>query len=336
MLRVNVISDSAYTVQGHGVHTAFTQHVNALIKRQDVAVETNKLSLRFDIVHIHTFGPLGLYQALLAKGEKVISAHVVPESLVGSIVGAEKLLPIIKKFLRWFYNRADMVIAVSPQTALVLQQLGVKKPIEVLQNAIDTSQFTVTAEEKQKLRQELGFKADSFIVLGCGQIQPRKRVDVFQQLATEESGMTFVWAGGMPFKKLGAGSHEMQELRSGNPANFLVTGLLPYEKVRAYFKAADALLFPSEQETFGLVVVEAAAAGLPVVVRDIPDYEESFGSDVIAVNEKKFLDELRRLRDDHEYYQSNQKKSGVLASRYDSSAYADKLQKLYAALKRKA
>ena len=86
---------------------------------------------------------------------------------------------------------------------------------------------------------------------------------------------------------------------------------------------------PSEQETFGLVVVEAAAANLPVVLRNIPDYKETFANDVLLVNEETVTDTLQMLRDDSKFYSASRARAKVIAERYDSTANASKVIDIY-------
>ena len=86
-MKVNVISESAFTVQGHGVHTAFTETVDELRDYTDCEVLVNS-NQPADILHIHTVGPYSLSKIWFAKGAKVVSAHVTPDSFVGSLAGA--------------------------------------------------------------------------------------------------------------------------------------------------------------------------------------------------------------------------------------------------------
>lgn len=82
-MKINLISESEFTVQGHGVHTAFIEMYNGL-KSAGFEVEKNG-KIPADIVHIHTIGPYSLAKLLFASGKKIVSAHVVPESFVGSL-----------------------------------------------------------------------------------------------------------------------------------------------------------------------------------------------------------------------------------------------------------
>ncbi len=327
-LKVSVVSESEFTVQGHGVHTAYVELTNALKKIDGIEVVVNQTGPA-DITHLHTVGFYSLRRLLFDKSKKVVSAHIVPASLVGSLVGASLWLPLAKLYLRWFYNRADMLFAVSDETKRELEQLGVKKPIEVVYNMIDTSWYTTTDADKERARELLGIKSDAWVVVGAGQVQPRKRVDDFVRVAGELSDQQFVWVGGMPFGRLAADNKQMQSLMDNAPKNVRFTGVIKHEEVKAYYQAADVFWLPSEQETFGLVVVEAAAANLPVVLRNIPDYKETFANDVLLVNEETVTDTLQMLRDDSKFYSASRARAKVIAERYDSTANASKVIDIY-------
>lgn len=104
---------------------------------------------------------------------------------------------------------------------------------------------------------------------------------------------------------------------------------MPLEKMVSYYHAADLFWLPSEQETFGLVVIEAAASDLPIMVRDIPDYDATFGDDVLRVTDETSVSTIKDLRDNPAHYKAWQQKARVLAQRYDSKRAGDQLVKLY-------
>lgn len=327
-LRVRVISESEFTVQGHGVHTAYLELTQALRKLPDVEVFVNKKGTA-DITHLHTVGVFALGYLLRASGKKVISAHVVPDSFVGSLVGAKYWLPFAKGYLRWFYNHADMVLAVSEQTRADLVALGVNRPIEIFHNVIDTSRYERKDGDREAARKKLSLPESGTIVIGAGQIQPRKRVDSMIAAAKEMPEVTFVWVGGMPFGKVAADATAMEKMMEDAPSNMIFPGILPLEKMKEYYLAANIFMLPSDQETFGLVVVEAAAAGLPVVLRDIDDYNETFRDDAVMVPQDEFVPAIRKLVDDTEYFRSMQRSAARIAERFDSVEGAKRLLKLY-------
>lgn len=318
MIRVTQVSESTFTVKGHGVHTAFTELTNALTSRSGVQVRVNRFG-EADITHIHTVGLFSLAFLLFGSGKKVVSAHVVPESLRGSLIGADMWLPLARHYLRWFYNRADMVFAVSDATKRELCDMGVKAPVEVVYNIVNTANYHTTPADKQRARKKLGLSEKDWVVVGSGQLQPRKRVDSFIQTAARCPDMQFIWVGGMPFGKLAADNGAMQHMVRTAPNNVTVTGVLEHHKVRAYYQAADVFWLPSSQETFGLVVVEAAAAGLPIVLRDIPDYKETFAGFAVMGTEDSFAELLRRLHHDTAFYERYAKKAQRIVERFGAA-----------------
>lgn len=334
MIKVTMVSESEFTVQGHGVHTAYVELTNALKRRDDVEVVVNKFG-KSDVTHLHTVGIYALRHLLSGSSKKVVSAHIVPDSLVGSLIGAKLWLPLASQYLRWFYNRADMLFAVSDETKRTLVSLGVKKPIEIVYNLVDTSRYRTTPADKAAARKALGIADDAWVVVGSGQVQPRKRVDDFVRAAKELPEVQFVWVGGMPFGKLAADYGAMQQMIETAPDNFSCTGVVAHEAVKQYYQAADVFWLPSEQETFGLVVVEAAAAGLPVILRDIPDYAETFASDALLCKPEQVVGMLSMLRDDKKFYAEATHQAGAIAKRFDSVAGAERVTTIYKKLLKK-
>ena len=314
-MKIVQVSESAFTVKGHGVHTAFTELRDALISQKDVEVLENKFTTA-DIVHIHTVGAYALFFLLFSQAKKVVSAHVVPESLRGSLVGSSLWLPLAIVYLRWFYNRADVVFAVSDSTKRDLIAMGVKSRIEVVYNLINTDKYISSDKDREQARKKLGIAQKAWVVVGAGQVQPRKRVDSFIAAAKALPDMQFIWVGGMPFGRLAADNSTMKHIVETAPGNVTFTGVIEHHAVLKYYQAGNVFWLPSIQETFGLVVVEAAAAGLPVMVRDIPDYEETFADYVLMKEEKDFVPALEKLRTDTAFYASVTKQTSKIVNIY--------------------
>ncbi|NCU39224.1 glycosyltransferase [Candidatus Saccharibacteria bacterium] len=326
-LRIVQVSESEFSVQGHGVHTAFVETVHGLNATDTVEVIKNSLQPA-DVRHIHTVGPYSLLQ-LMRPGAKIISAHVVPASFVGSLVGAKYWERLAKVYLRWFYNRAKVVLAVSDTTKAELEAIGVKRRIEVVHNMIDTTRYKTSSANRRKARNELGIPTDKTVVMSNGQVQPRKRVDTFVRLARELPDMHFIWIGGMPFGKVAADATKMQRIIDTAPPNVVFTGVVSLEKVREYFAVGDIFVSTSEQETFGIAIIEAAASGQPIVLRDIHDYDKTFRPEAVMCKEDEFVDELKRLATDSEHYDKMKRNAAKLAKRYDSQVIARQLVDIY-------
>lgn len=331
-----MISESVFTVQGHGVHTAFLETTQALKSNKAVSVVVNKLRKPADITHIQTVGFYALFHLLFGPGKKVVSAHVVPDSFVGSFIGAERWYPIARWYLRFFYNKADLLLAVSHMVNdVLLNDLKVKPPITVVYNSIDTSHYKSTRAQRAAVRKKLKIKPEDFVVMGSGQIQPRKRFGTFIETAKKMPQFKFIWVGGIPFKQLGADYKELSKLIECAPENVTITGVVDHKKMARYYQAADVFFFPSVQETFGLSVVEAAASGLPILVRNISDYDDTFGDLVRKADEDEFVAILKKLQADKQFYQDAKKDALKLAQRYDSKKVCQRLCNYYEELLRK-
>ena len=338
-IKVNIVSESDISVRGHGVHTAYVEMVRSLQMRTDCTVITNQFFKKVDadITHIHTVGLHSWTKLLWGAGPKVVSAHIVPDSLIGSFALAGMWRPLAKLYMKLFYARADKVLAVSTMVADTLKnELGIApEKIEILYNSIDTSQYKPTNRTKQDARQELGISQEAFVVMGNGQVQPRKRFDTFMYCAKQLPDLTFVWVGGIPFKYVGAQYQEMKKMIEEIPDNMKVTGVIELEEVKQYLGAADIFVLPAEQENHPMAVIEAAAANLPIVLRDIPEYDDTFGQDTIRVkDEEKFVKAIESLRDNKSLRDEYRKKSAIIAQRFDSHESAARLMNIYEQLLR--
>ena len=327
---VNMISESEFTVQGHGVHTAYKEITGALKQRQDidVAINTNRPA---DIVHVQTVGMYALGRLFRRNAKKkVISAHLVPDSFIGSLRAARYWRPVGKLWLRFFYKRADLVLACSGMVRDELVHTMKLPHVAVLYNTVDMSRYRSTADERAAARKTLGLTRKDFVVIGNGQVQPRKRLDTFIAMAKAMPDVTFYWVGGIPFKHLGAAYEKMQKLVTTVPPNVTVTGVIPLEEVRQYYLAADVFVLPATQENHPMCVLEAAGAGLPIVLRDIPQYNDTFrGAALMASDDDGFIAVVQRLRADAAFRTDARKGAAVIAKRFDSATGAEQLTEFY-------
>jgi 1,2-diacylglycerol-3-alpha-glucose alpha-1,2-galactosyltransferase len=327
-MKVNLVSESAYFAKQNGVHTMVEETRVALARCTGVEVLANSLRAA-DVTHVHTVGPLALRGLRQGPGLKVVSAHMTPGTFQGSMVGAGRISTLLDGYLRWFYNQADLVLAVSDEVTRELKALGVRVPVRELPNALDLDGFRVDPAARAAARAEMGLADDDFMVLGVGQIQPRKGIREFTECAAALPDVRFQWVGGMLFGPFSSDRDAMRKLMREAPPNLEFTGALPREALPRHYAAADLFYFPSFHETFGLVVIEAAAAGLPLLLRDLPTYTGAFGDTFVASSSERFLDDIRRFRSDPPWHRHWAARSAELAAGYGSETYAHRLLDLY-------
>lgn len=326
-MKVNVVSESEFLPKEHGVHTAYLNHV-AMLKKQGVSVTINSLK-NVGITHIHTVGPLGLHK-LLTSSKTVVSAHVIPASFEGSLVGAAYWLGSAKRYLRFFYNKANLVLAVAPIVKTELEKMGVTQRIEIFPNVIDRLVFRTDKSLRALARKRLGLNEDKKVVLGVGQVQPRKGIEDFISISRQLPQFTFVWVGNKPFKILTAQSKELENLLNSLPKNFIFMGGIPYARMPEIYNAADIFFFPSYQENASMAIIEAASCGLPLVLRDLTEYSLLYKEGYIAGrNNSEFKELIQRLFVNEHLFKQQKKASFSLSQKFSFEALGNKLLKYY-------
>ena len=153
----------------------------------------------------------------------------------------------------------------------------------VVHNGVDAARFGPIAPQwRAELRAQVG-AADRFLFLAVGGIEPRKgSVHLFEAFARfrEEMDPTPVLAviGGHSFQDYQQYQDEalarLSDLGLTLGRDVVLLGTVPDHEMAAWYRAADALAFPSVKEGFGLAVLEAMSADLPVVTSDLPVFRE--------------------------------------------------------------
>lgn len=153
----------------------------------------------------------------------------------------------------------------------------------VIHNGVDATRFPpIPSARRDALRREVGL-AERFVFLAVGGIEPRKGT-VFALQALAALTMELI----PPPALLIVGGHSFQDYADYRESalalledldlqlgrDVILCGTLSDRELHEWFRSADALLFPSVKEGWGLVVLEAMAAELPVVASDIAVLQE--------------------------------------------------------------
>lgn len=327
-LRVELRLES-FVGSENGVWTEYKETREALSQTKGVTLvsDSNKPA---DILHFHSQGPGYIWAANRTQSKIVVSAHVVPDSFVGSIIGAKWGKPFTKRYFRYSYNLADLVFAVSPFIKKKLEELDINTNIEVLPNFVDREKFSPNSNRRSEVREELGLAKDKDVVMAVGQVQPRKGVEDFIQVAKQLPEKEFVWVGGCLYGIISAGSGQMDKIIKNSPENAHFPGIIPYDQIHKYYNAADLFFLPSHQETFGLVILEAASTGLPLLLRDIPEYESIFSDSYLKGSSvEEFVGLIQDILSKENLKKEYRDRSIAVAKRYDKQAHLDNLLNHY-------
>jgi 1,2-diacylglycerol-3-alpha-glucose alpha-1,2-galactosyltransferase len=328
-MKVHVVSETAFYAKGMGVHTAFIDLVNLLRKKNEVDVVVNNEG-RGDIFHAHTYGFYYFYKGWRYKGKRIHTIHTTPETLEGSIPFYKLVRPFANLYFKMVYNFADVCIVISPTVRKSLEKLNIKSKLVYINNPILTASWSNTALKKESIRKDLGIGETEFVVLGVGQLQKRKGVEDFIDMATKMPHLTFIWVGGRPFGNLTEGVSRINERIANAPKNIKFTGLIPLENMSNYYACADAFVFPSYQENCPLAPIEAATMGLPVVFRNLKEYETLYESQYLMAHDNEvFRAHLERLFSDKNYYNEAVAISQNLIQQFDENTIYQKTIDVY-------
>lgn len=274
---INMVSQ-ATSVKGQGVGSAYMEQVK-LVKEglSDKFEIYENAHMAADITHYHTFNPsyFLLKPWRCRKGTSVCYVHTLPETMEKSIKLPKLAKKIFYAYIIKFYKIMEHLVVVNPYFIDALENYGVKRDrVTYIPNFVSTEQFhPLSAEEKEKARERFGIPKDKFVVLCAGQLQVRKGAFDFLKCAELMPDVQFVWAGGFSFGHISDGYNELKKVTEAPPHNVKFLGIVEREDMNAVYNAADVMFLPSYDELFPMTVLEAMCVNMPVVLRELPIYE---------------------------------------------------------------
>lgn len=227
--------------------------------------------LRPDVVQVHLLsGQLwGLPAARLSRVPVIISTE---HSLMENSIENRPLSRWLRRLYLTLNRMATRTVAVSAQTATRLVRWGVAaETITVIDNGIEVAALQFDAAARSSIRAELGIDPAADLIGAVGRLEAVKR---FPQLLaalapTLARGRTeLVIVGGGPLRT----SLVEQAHALGVADAVHVIG--PRPDVAGLLSAMDVLVSTSRDETFGMAVIEAICAGLPVVYAECPALDD--------------------------------------------------------------
>jgi glycosyltransferase involved in cell wall biosynthesis/predicted metal-dependent phosphoesterase TrpH len=211
----------------------------------------------FDAVHVCSPGPAGVAGALVGRAlglPLVGSYHTELTAYAGLRSGQQRIADAMAMAVSALYGSCDLVLSPSPAADAALAATGV--PCERVQRwdrGVDTARFDPALREP-------GLLPGAVTVLYCGRVTREKGADLladaFELAREREPGLHLAVAGGGP---------EEQRLRERLAPSATFLGWLEGAELARAYASADIFLFPSSTDTFGQVILEAQASGLPVV-----------------------------------------------------------------------
>jgi glycosyltransferase involved in cell wall biosynthesis len=221
----------------------------------------------FTRIHISTPGTVGLLGLLIARMMNIPAAgtyHTDIPQYVRSLTNDEFLEQAAWSYMIWFYGQMEEVMVPSVGTREQLAMRGLPpERMKPLPRWVDTEVYSPELRSSG-FWEGRGAGSGRVVLLYVGRVSREKGlemlVDAFKELVDAGAGITLAVIGDGPYRE------EMEASLAGYPALF--TGYLAGEQLQRGYASADLFVFPSATDTFGNVVLEAQASGLPVIVSD--------------------------------------------------------------------
>ncbi|MDY6823977.1 MAG: glycosyltransferase [Thermodesulfobacteriota bacterium] len=221
----------------------------------------------FNRIHIATPGPVGLAALAIAHILQLPTYgtyHTALPQYVAQLTEDTGLGDLVWKYMIWFYDQLDVVMVPSRATGDELAERGINPDkIRFYPRGVDTAAYT-PKKRNGFFKSHFGLEDNIQKLLYVGRVSKEKNldqlVDIFKAVSDAFSGVHLVIVGEGPYLA------EMKAALAGRPAVF--TGYLDGEYLSEAYAGSDLFVFPSTTDTFGNVVLEAQASGVPVVVTD--------------------------------------------------------------------
>lgn len=265
--------------------TFYNRSASPIVPLAYLIIRKTIRSERFDIVHIQEPGGTGISALILAKLYHIPvfgALHFIPEQIDRVLWGsAERILtPIINVYVRFVYDRYDAVMTPSHFFKNYLKFLGVKSPIEVISNGVDTERFRPRSKNFS-FRKKYNIPKDKILFFYLGRLDGDKNVGTLvkaMKYTNQHVHMLIVGKG-----KIASYLHN---LAAKEKSDLKITWLdyITDEEMPDAYNASDVFTIVSPYEGQSIVALQAAASGLPIIASDAGALPE-----IVRDNENGYL-----------------------------------------------
>ena len=241
----------------YGEMSMYVPHARAYLRRV--------VGDEVDVLHLTTPGPMGLTALWIAArtGLPLVgSFHTDLEAYTALLSGSPRLGRWMGTYMRWMYGRCQTVLVPSAATRAMLLETGSNgEHIRVWTRGVDTMLFS-PLRRSSLLRDRWHVSDRRPALLYVGRLSREKGLEMLPAILERLNAI------GSPHRLIVAGAGPLRPWLVQRCPDAIFTGSLGREAIAEVFASADVFLFPSRTDTAGNVVLEAQAAGIPVIVSD--------------------------------------------------------------------
>lgn len=233
----------------------------------------SKYDEKYDLIHVHSCRPENLAKMKIHQPYTpvVTSTHMTSGEVQGLV--PDMVLSMLDFGLSTFYVSCEKVFVTSPHIMKELSKNNLlTKKLILLSYPLDKDRFEkVSKKEVDSFKKKMNLDNRKKTILCVASIQYRKGIFEFAEVAKKMPQYNFVWVGKIPNLPYLKNKDEINELVKNNKGtNITFTGALYKKDLACAYAMCDLFWLPSFSETFGLVIIEAASFGKPVLIRNIP------------------------------------------------------------------
>jgi glycosyltransferase involved in cell wall biosynthesis len=292
------------------------------------------MGVKPDIIHSHHPILMGDMAATIAQELNiplVFTFHTRYEKYIQDYLSLVPELSgkIVETIVRRYLEKCSLVIAPTKHIQEQINSYNIDVPVPIIPSPIDLQKFQNLHPKGVRDLLSIG---DEDLLMYLGRLSPEKNLEflisAFAMIHAERSNCKLVIAGDGPIKdQLG----DQAKAAQINEA-VVFTGAIPHKNVPHFMAAADLFVFPSTNETQGLVLLEALAANTPVVAVDSAVNADilSEGSGIL-VDENKglFTEAVLSVFDEPALMQALKQTANVVTQRYQLNTAVEKLIEVY-------
>ena len=224
----------------------------------------------YDLAHINTlfFDSYKKLKKCRKNGVKtIVHGHSTVEDFRDSFRVWKLIAPLYNKLILRMYRHAEYIITPTNYSkGLIENYKGVNAKVYAVSNGIKLEDYQYDEEKVKAYKEFIHYEEGKKVVICAGLYFERKGILDFFEVARRRPDVTFVWFGTL--KPIMTPRKILKAIKN-RPSNVIMAGYQT-DVLKGAFMAADAFMFLSKEETEGIVVLEALASHLPVILRDIP------------------------------------------------------------------
>ncbi|CCV64684.1 Glycosyltransferase CpoA [Alteracholeplasma palmae J233] len=322
-------------IEGQGVLSATLEQISLIdeLCKEEFSVSVNKG--KYDLFHAHTVNPRNYFAAKYSSKPVITHVHFLPETFDGSIKLPKFLMKLFYQYFLKIYKKSDYLVLVNPIFSKKLIEFGVDPlRIKYIPNFVSEKNFyEMASEEKLGIRSKYNYTQDDFVVLGVGQVQTRKGVMDFLEIAKAMPHLKFIWVGGFSFGAITDGYKEFKKAIDDAPSNVKFTDIIPRSEMNGIYNMADILFVPSYNELFPMAILEACSTNTPLLLRNLDLYEDILFKYYQGDSNEKFIELLSKLSEKTEDYEIAKNYSNKIKTYYSreniKKLWVDLYQEVY-------